>query len=60
MTINEAEDIAKECAKAARLTAPGPYTAKVLTDAAEAIDWLLTELEEAERYSGDFEWGQEP
>ena len=56
MTINEAEDIARSCAADAKINPNGPLLAK----AAEAIEWLLNELEEAERYAGDFEWGQEP
>lgn len=54
MTINEAEEIARMCASDAKINPNGQLLAK----AAEAIQWLLTELEEAERYSGDFEWGQ--
>lgn len=59
MTVNEAEDIGKAC-KAAGSAFFFDQTGQkaLLANAAEAIEWLLTELEEAERYSGDFEWGQ--
>lgn len=59
MTINEAEDIGREL-KTRATWRPPAVTAELLEKAAEAIEWLLTELEEAERYAGDFEWGAEP
>lgn len=61
MTINEAEEIGRACKIAATALVYDDTGRKALLGkAAEVIDWLLTELEEAERYSGDFEWGQEP
>jgi hypothetical protein len=59
MTVSEAEEIGKAC-KAAGSARDFDQTGRkhLLVNAAEAIEWLLTELEEAERYSRDFEWGQ--
>jgi hypothetical protein len=52
VTINEAEDIAASCKRDARINPNGPLLAK----AAEAIEFLLWELEQAETYynAGDF------
>jgi hypothetical protein len=59
MTISEAEEIGRAC-KAAGSAQFFDQTGmkSQLARAAEAIEWLLIELEEAERYGGDFEWGQ--
>jgi len=59
MTISEAEEIARAC-KTAGSAFDFDQTGRkeLLSRAAEALEWLLTELEEAERYGGDFEWGQ--
>jgi len=61
MTLGEADDIGKEC----RATGTAFYFDQtgqkaLLAKAGEAIAWLMTELEEAERYGGDFQWGSEP
>lgn len=60
MTVNEAQDIARECIKAAKYYTVNAEATAALNRAAEAIEYLLEQLEDAERYAGDFEWGQEP
>jgi hypothetical protein len=61
MTLGEADDIGKEC----RATGTAFYFDQtgqkaLLAKAGEAIEWLLTELEQAERRHDGFEWGAEP
>lgn len=50
MTLREAEDIATECKRVAWRTTERP----LLEKAAEAIEYLLTELREAE--DGSYGW----
>lgn len=50
MTLNETEEIGRECEKAARFG--GREAADLLAKAAEAIEWLREQLEDAERWSG--------
>jgi hypothetical protein len=59
MTVSEAEDIARACKNAGGAVDFDQTGRKaLLARAAEALEYLLTELEEAERWAGDFEWGQ--
>lgn len=52
MTLSETEDIARECEKAARYYTVNAETKDALRRAAEAIEWLREQLEDAERWSG--------
>lgn len=54
MTLNEAEDIARQCLTEARRAGPSS-PAELLALASEAIEYLLKELDEAER--SDWSWG---
>ncbi|MER9336467.1 hypothetical protein NKJ06_21145 [Mesorhizobium sp. M0293] len=56
MTLNETEDIARALREKAARTQDKDG---LLRDAAEAIDWLLAELEEAERDLEMMEWADD-
>lgn len=61
MTLNEAEDIGRACQIAGNAYDFDQTGRKaLLARAGEAIEWLRHELEEAERYGRDFQWGDEP
>ena len=59
MTVAEAEEIAQALKGRARMEGQHgtPPSETLSGKAAEAIEWLLHELEDAERWGGDFRWG---